>query len=82
MAWCLHSPTPPNFLFKKNIYFSKKIPGGMGGPPNLPTGKLGDFDKRSYIYHRNKTLLINKLTAKHHSQTRQSAYKNVDSASV
>jgi hypothetical protein len=74
-----HTSKPP---FKKNIYFSKKIPGGMGGSPNPPIGKLGDFDKRSYIYHRNKTLLINKLTAKHHSQTRQSAYKNVDSASV
>jgi hypothetical protein len=54
----------------------------MGGSPNPPIGKLGNFDKRSYIYHRNKTLLINKLTAKHLSQTRQSAYKNVDSASV
>jgi len=54
----------------------------MGGSPHPPIGKLGVSHKRSYIYHRNKTLLINKLTAKHHSQTRQSAYKNVDSAPV
>jgi len=59
MSRCLHSPTPPNLLLKKNIYFSKKIPGGMGGSPYPPIGKLGDFEKGLYIYYCNKALLLN-----------------------
>jgi hypothetical protein len=51
-----HTSKPP---FKKNIYFSKKILGGMGGFPHPPTGKLGDFEKGSYIYNHNKALFEN-----------------------
>ena len=31
----------------------------MGGSPNPPMGKLGDFEKRLYIYYRNKALFVN-----------------------
>jgi hypothetical protein len=52
-----HTSKPP---FKKKIYtFQKKIPGRMGGFPHPPTGKLGDFEKGSYIYNHNKALFEN-----------------------
>jgi hypothetical protein len=31
----------------------------MGGSPHPPIGKLGDFEKRSYIYNHNKALFEN-----------------------
>jgi hypothetical protein len=55
----LHSPTPPNLPLKKIYTFQKKIPGRMGGFPHPPIGKLGDFEKGSYIYNHNKALFEN-----------------------
>jgi len=55
---CIHPHLQTSSL-KKIYTFQKKIPGGMGGSPYPPTGRLGDFEKRLYIYYRNKALFVN-----------------------